>query len=34
VYAQPLNDLAKHFATPPSQWIGDRSNLSFARPQS
>jgi len=30
VYASQLNALARHFATPPSQWIGDRSSLSFA----
>lgn len=34
VYAHALNNLAKHFTTPPAQWIGDRSTLSFARPQS
>lgn len=27
-YAAPLNALARHFATPPTQWIGDRSSLS------
>lgn len=27
VYAAALNELAKHFATPPTQWIGDRSPL-------
>lgn len=26
-YANALNELAKHFATPPSQWIGDRSSI-------
>ena len=25
IYARSLNELAKHFATPPTQWIGDRS---------
>lgn len=28
VYASALNSLARHFATPPAQWIGDRSALS------
>jgi Ion channel len=27
-YAVALNTLAKHFATPPAQWIGDRSSVS------
>ena len=27
-YAPYLNELAKHFAAPPTQWIGDRSTLS------
>jgi len=27
VYAQSLNTMAKHFASPPSQWIGDRSSV-------
>lgn len=27
-YAYRLNDLARHWATPPSQWIGDRTILS------
>ncbi len=27
IYARSLNELAKHFATPPSQWIGDRSSI-------
>lgn len=27
VYAAALNELAKHFAAPPTQWIGDRSVL-------
>lgn len=30
VYARRLNDLARYFATPPTQWIGDRSSISFA----
>lgn len=25
IYARSLNELAKYFATPPTQWIGDRS---------
>lgn len=29
VYAVPLNAMANRFATPPSQWIGDRSNVSY-----
>ncbi len=29
-YASSLNALARHFATPPSPWIGDRSFLSSA----
>ena len=29
VYASSLNAMARHFATPPSQWIGDRSTLAF-----
>jgi hypothetical protein len=28
VYAAALNALARHFATPPATWIGDRSDLS------
>lgn len=28
VYAPALNALARHFASPPSTWIGDRSDLS------
>ena len=28
VYAAALNALARHFASPPSQWIGDRSAIS------
>ena len=27
VYAQALNALARHFASPPTQWIGDRSSI-------
>jgi len=29
VYAASLNELAKHFTTPPAQWVGDRSMLSL-----
>lgn len=29
VYAVPLNAMAKRFATPPAQWIGDRSTVSY-----
>ncbi len=29
-YAASLNELAKHFATPPAQWIGDRSMISIS----
>ncbi len=28
-YAPYLNELAKHFAAPPTQWIGDRSSISL-----
>lgn len=28
-YAPYLNELAKYFAAPPTQWIGDRSNISL-----
>ncbi len=28
-YAPYLNELAKYFAAPPTQWIGDRSSISF-----
>jgi len=28
-YAPYLNELAKHFAAPPTQWIGDRSTISL-----
>jgi Ion channel len=31
VYAAALNDLARHFATPPTQWIGDRSTATDPR---
>ncbi|MDE3111593.1 MAG: hypothetical protein KGK34_01470 [Chloroflexota bacterium] len=31
-YATRLNALARHFATPPSPWVGDRSVLRIARP--
>lgn len=30
VYAEHINHLARHYSTPPAQWIGDRSSLSFA----
>ena len=29
LYATPLNAMARHFATPPTQWIGDRSDISY-----
>lgn len=29
LYATPLNGMARHFATPPTQWIGDRSDISY-----
>ena len=28
VYAESLNLLARYFASPPTQWIGDRSSIS------
>lgn len=28
-YAGPVNEMARYFATPPAQWIGDRSNLPY-----
>jgi hypothetical protein len=30
-YAASLNELAKHFAAPPAQWVGDRSMIGFAK---
>jgi Ion channel len=30
-YAGRVNTLARHFATPPAQWIGDRSPLKYPR---
>ena len=30
VYARHLNQLARHFAAPPAQWIGDRSTVVYA----
>lgn len=30
VYAEQINHLARFYSTPPAQWIGDRSSLSFA----
>ena len=31
-YASSLNELARYWATPPSQWIGDRSSLPHGHP--
>lgn len=33
VYARSLNALATHFATPPTQWIGDRSSITHLHHQ-
>jgi hypothetical protein len=30
-YAGRVNALARHWATPPAQWIGDRSPLRYPR---
>ncbi len=30
VYAEQINHLARFYSTPPAQWIGDRSSVSFA----
>jgi hypothetical protein len=30
-YAGPLNAMARYFVTPPAQWIGDRSAISFKK---
>ena len=30
-YAGKLNDMARWWAAPPTQWIGDRSYVKFAR---
>ncbi|PQV65064.1 Ion channel [Abditibacterium utsteinense] len=30
VYALSLNELAKHFAAPPAQWVGDRSMIGLS----
>ena len=32
VYAASLNELAKHFTTPPAQWVGDRSTIRLTHP--
>jgi hypothetical protein len=31
-YAGPLNEMARYWAIPPAQWIGDRSLLHFSHP--